>query len=104
MLIKFFFKFLKIKAIDFQENLLKTLLQIEDSINQTAKHYFQEKNQNVIIIYDRGAMDPVAYLDESDWEILKQRNPAWNEVDLRDNRYDQIIHLVSNNYVTFYYK
>lgn len=39
-------------------------------------------------------MDPVAYLDEEDWEILKQRNPAWNEVDLRDNRYDQIIHLV----------
>ena len=25
-------------------------------------------------------MDPVAYLDEHDWEILKQRNPSWNEV------------------------
>ena len=23
------------------------------------------------------------------------RNPLWNEVDLRDNRYDQIIHLVT---------
>ncbi|RNA27737.1 TRPL translocation defect 14 isoform X3 [Brachionus plicatilis] len=82
-------------TIDFQENLLKTLLQIEDSINQAAKHYYTEKDQNVIIIYDRGAMDPVAYLDEEDWEILKQRNSAWNEVDLRDNRYDQIIHLIT---------
>ena len=23
------------------------------------------------------------------------RNPSWNEVDLRDNRYDQIVHLVT---------
>ncbi|CAF1150428.1 unnamed protein product, partial [Brachionus calyciflorus] len=51
------------EKIDFQENLLKTLLQIEDSINKAARFYHQEKNQNVIIIYDRGAMDPVAYLD-----------------------------------------
>jgi len=79
----------------FQENLLKTLLQIEDSINETAKHYHSEKNQNCLIIYDRGAMDPVAYLSGNDWEVLKAKNPAWNEVDLRDNRYDQIIHMVT---------
>ncbi len=47
-------------AIDFQENLLKTLLQIEDTINETVRYYHKEKNQNCIIIYDRGAMDPVA--------------------------------------------
>lgn len=40
-------------------------------------------------------MDPVAYLKPEDWEVLKSRNPAWNEVDLRDNRYDQIIHMVT---------
>lgn len=44
----------------FQENLLKTLLQIEDTINEAVKYYHNEKNQNCIIIYDRGAMDPVA--------------------------------------------
>lgn len=79
----------------FQENLLKTLLQIEDSINETAKHYVSERNQNVLIIYDRGAMDPVAYLNAGDWDVLKARNPEWNEVDLRDVRYDQIIHMVT---------
>lgn len=82
-------------TIDFQENLLKTLLQIEDTINETVKFYHKEKKQNCIVIYDRGAMDPVAYLKENDWEILKQRNPLWNEVDLRDNRYDQIVHMVT---------
>lgn len=79
----------------FQENLLKTMLQIEDTINETAKHYVNVRNQNCLIIYDRGAMDPVAYLNPGDWEQLKARNPAWNEVDLRDNRYDQIIHMVT---------
>ena len=67
-------------AIQFQENLLKTLLQIEDCINETVRFYHNELNKNCIIIYDRGAMDPVAYLEESDWETLKQRNPSWNEV------------------------
>ena len=40
-------------------------------------------------------MDPVAYLQSEEWETLKHRNPNWNEVDLRDNRYDQIIHLIT---------
>ena len=25
-------------------------------------------------------------LSEQNWQTLKQRNPSWNEVDLRDNR------------------
>ena len=79
----------------FQENLLKTMLQIEDTINETAKHYLNAKNQNCLVIYDRGAMDPVAYMSPDDWEELKARNPTWNEVDLRDNRYDQIIHMIT---------
>jgi hypothetical protein len=70
-------------------------MQIEDTITETAKYYHTDRNQNCIVIYDRGAMDPVAYLEPKDWELLKQRNSTWNEVDLRDNRYDQILHLVS---------
>lgn len=80
---------------DFQENLLKTLLQTEDSVNKAAQFYNSELQKNCLIIYDRGAMDPVAYLHDGEWEVLKARNPSWNEVDLRDNRYDQIIHLIT---------
>ena len=36
------------------------MLQIEDTINEAAKYYHNENNQNCIIIYDRGCMDPVA--------------------------------------------
>lgn len=79
----------------FQENLLKTLLQIEDTINETVQYYMKEQKINCLVVYDRGAMDPVAFLDQSEWEALKQRNPEWNDIDLRDNRYDQIIHLIT---------
>ena len=34
-------------------------------------------------------------MNDGEWELLKARNPSWNEVDLRDNRYDQIIHLIT---------
>lgn len=73
--------------MDFQENLLKTLLQIEDTITATAKFYHEEKSQNCIVIYDRGAMDPVAYLNPSDWETLKSRNSTWNEVNKTKNSF-----------------
>ena len=33
-------------------------------------------------------------LDPTDWERMKQEN-GWNSVQLRDNRYNQIIHMVS---------
>lgn len=80
---------------DFQENLLKTLLQVEDTVNETAKYYNDELQKNCLVIYDRGAMDPVSYLGEGEWEKLKSRNPSWNDVELRDDRYDQIIHLIT---------
>jgi len=81
--------------IIFQENLLKTLLQIEDTINETVRYYMDVKKLNCLVIYDRGAMDPVAFLSEPEWDALKLKNQNWNEVDLRDNRYDQIIHLIT---------
>lgn len=41
-------------------------------------------------------------LEENDWNCLKAKNSTWNEVDLRDNRYDQIIHLVNFNLTTLF--
>ncbi|XP_050443538.1 TRPL translocation defect protein 14 isoform X4 [Adelges cooleyi] len=50
--------------------------------------------QDCLIICDRGAMDAAAYVSSSKWDqIMKDNN--FNMVDLRDNRYNQIIHMVS---------
>lgn len=47
-----------------------------------------------IILCDRGLMDGSAYVDHKDWEDLLKANNI-NEVLMRDDRYDLVIHLVS---------
>ncbi|CAO1318798.1 unnamed protein product [Diamesa tonsa] len=78
------------EAYKFQENLLRTMIQIENT-------YFElgaSCKRNCLIICDRGVMDASAYIDNDKWERLKSNN-NWNEIELRDNRYNQIVHMVS---------
>ncbi|KAJ8312898.1 hypothetical protein KUTeg_010271 [Tegillarca granosa] len=74
----------------FQENLIKTMMQIENTYFELARTC----QQNCLVICDRGLMDATAYLPKDQWVKMKTEN-QWNEVDLRDNRYNQIIHMVS---------
>lgn len=39
-------------------------------------------------------MDASAYIETEKWEEMKVAN-KWNEIDVRDNRYNHIIHMVS---------
>lgn len=85
----------------FQKDLLLTLIQIEKVFFNQAELIL---NKNVLIICDRGAIDPSAYINEECWsKILKDTHLNMN--DLRDNRYNQVIHMVTaadgaSNYYT----
>ncbi|KAJ1500652.1 hypothetical protein HMI55_003790, partial [Coelomomyces lativittatus] len=47
-----------------------------------------------VILCDRGAMDPSAYIERDMWlEIIQKLN--LKEVEIRDNRYDIVVHLVT---------
>lgn len=78
------------EATIFQENLLKTMLQIEDTFFELGKTC----KRDCLIICDRGAMDASAFVAKDKWEHIMKKN-FWNSVELRDNRYNQIIHMVS---------
>jgi len=78
------------QRLDFQENLLKTMFQLEDTYFSLA----MTQNRNCLVICDRGAMDCSAYLPKQDWDKILEKNNL-NEVDIRDNRYEQVIHLVT---------
>jgi len=78
-------------AIQFQENLLKTMIQIENTFFTLAESF----NRDCIVICDRGTMDPSAFVSKEVWERLMKSN-GWNPVELRDTRYNQIIHMVSS--------
>ena len=47
-----------------------------------------------VIICDRGVMDGSAYTDENLWQALLDET-AWNTIQLRDRRYEAVIHMVT---------
>ncbi|KAH9525729.1 TRPL translocation defect protein 14 [Bulinus truncatus] len=73
------------QAFTFQEDIIKTMMRVED----TFYHLAEERRANVLLICDRGLMDGSAYLLLEDWQEMKRKN-NWNEVSLRDKRYDQL--------------
>ncbi|XP_026329550.1 TRPL translocation defect protein 14 isoform X3 [Hyposmocoma kahamanoa] len=74
----------------FQENLLKTMIQIENTFFELGR----TSTRNCLIICDRGAMDASAFIPKEEWEAIMGKS-NWNSVELRDNRYNQIVHMVS---------
>lgn len=66
------------------------MIQIENTYFELAR----TSMRNCLIICDRGVMDASAYIDADKWERMKSGN-GWNEIELRDNRYNQIVHMVS---------
>lgn len=69
----------------FQEDLLKTLLQVEATFFNMA----DRSDKDTLVICDRGAMDPSAYCSRECWnEILKRNNLVHDQ--LRDDRYHQV--------------
>jgi predicted ATPase len=80
------------ESYKFQENLIRTMIQIENTFFELAESVAQ--NRNCLIICDRGVMDASAYIAPDKWEKMKKDN-NWNDIELRDNRYNQIVHMVS---------
>ncbi|XP_039747326.1 TRPL translocation defect protein 14 isoform X1 [Pararge aegeria] len=78
------------EATKFQENLLKTMIQIENTFFELGRTC----QRNCLIICDRGAMDASAFISKEKWEAMMSAN-NWNSVELRDNRYNHIVHMVS---------
>lgn len=76
----------------FQELVLKTQILKEDNALEYAK--FIKKNEDIIIIYDRGIMDGMAYMhNEYDFNYMLNKY-SLSEIESTD-KYDMIINLVS---------
>lgn len=69
---------------------MKTMIQIENTFFELGRTC----QRNCLIICDRGAMDASAFISKEKWEAMLSAN-NWNSVELRDNRYNHIVHMVS---------
>ena len=68
------------------------MIQIENSFFDLANAACEDRN--TLVICDRGAMDASAFISREQWEHILHRN-GLDEVEIRDNRYNQVIHMVS---------
>merc|ERR1739838_524756 len=57
-------------AVDFQENLLKTMMQIENTYFKLA----EASLKNCLVICDRGTMDASAFISPECWEAIMHKN------------------------------
>jgi CYTH domain-containing protein/predicted ATPase len=76
----------------FQKLMLEAQVLLEDKVFVPAAKIKGGEKQ--VIIFDRGCMDYRAYMSQKEFEKVLQEN-RWGIVDLRDKRYDAVIHLVT---------
>jgi CYTH domain-containing protein/predicted ATPase len=74
----------------FQQGVLRLSLALEDSLLA----YARGTGQPAVLICDRGMMDGAAYVDAAAWTELL-RDMGHSVVELRDQRYDAVVHLVT---------
>lgn len=78
------------KSLAFQISLLKTQIALEDAFSRVAG----VTNGCAVLLCDRGAMDGRAYMSPSLWtELLSETK--FLEGELRDARYDLVVHMVT---------
>lgn len=74
----------------FEAALLRAQIALEDAFLQVAA----STGAPTVLVCDRGAMDVAAYLPAHAWQALLDEH-GWTVVELRDRRYDAVVHLVT---------
>jgi len=66
------------------------MIQIENSFFALA----EASERNCLVICDRGTMDASCFVTKKEWDEMLVRSHV-DEVDIRDNRYNQVVHMVT---------
>ena len=72
--------------------LMKLQMALEDIFTKIVS--INLKSKNVFVLCDRGLMDGSAYLPKEQWEVLLNEMGIY-EHDIREERYDQVIHMTT---------
>lgn len=76
--------------VRFQIQIMKSQMCLEDIFLETAI----ESDQATVILCDRGVMDGHAYTTQEVWQALLDET-HWSTIQLRDRRYEAVIHMVT---------
>ena len=78
------------KALFFESE--KQLLSFQLHTEECFRTMAEKAGKPAIIVYDRGVMDIAAYMNGDTWQALLDEK-GLNEVEVRDSRYDAVLHL-----------
>jgi predicted ATPase len=78
------------QALCFEGAVMGTKMALEDTFHAIA----EASGVPSVILCDRGTMDTKAYVSKQDFQLLMDEY-EWNATQLRDRRYDAVIHLVT---------
>lgn len=79
------------QVVELETTLLTTVMNTEESFRKIAGVYGEP---NTVFLCDRGMMDTKAYVSPEMWQTILS-NLGQTEVQLRDQRYDAVIHMVT---------
>eukprot|EP00475_Leptophrys_vorax_P036281 TRINITY_DN6100_c1_g1_i1.p1 TRINITY_DN6100_c1_g1~~TRINITY_DN6100_c1_g1_i1.p1 ORF type:complete len:213 (-),score=58.70 TRINITY_DN6100_c1_g1_i1:51-689(-) len=77
------------QLLAFEENLIR----LQQTMEQAYANVASSTGRPSVVIYDRGLMDPKAYMSEEVWQEVLQRG-GWSEEQFL-KEYDLVIHLVT---------
>lgn len=80
------------QGIEFQKCLMKLQISLEDIFTKIVT--INNSKQMYIVLCDRGLMDGSAYLNQEQWDVLLNELGLY-EADIKDFRYDLVIHLTT---------
>ncbi|KAJ3090775.1 hypothetical protein HK102_002734 [Quaeritorhiza haematococci] len=80
-------------AYSFQKDILRVMMTIENTYINLAR-INASNGVKTVVICDRGAMDPSAYMERSEW-LRMLSELELDELEIRDHRYDCVVHLVT---------
>eukprot|EP00667_Euglena_gracilis_P008843 EG_transcript_8976 len=75
-----------------QREMFHFLRHSEDSLIRYAEHFARTTGRPVVVLFDRGLLDPRAFISEAEYEaLLRSTDMTWDDVG--KNRYSCVIHL-----------
>src|SRR4051794_23814721 len=80
----------RLQQYQFQAALLKLMLSLEEAFITLAR----STHERCIVLCDRGTMDCRSYMPEDEWQQLC-KEVGMTTMQLRDERYDCVLHLVT---------
>lgn len=79
------------QCLGFQLGLIKLQTALEDSFIDIGQ---QVRNQHTVVLIDRGLLDGSAFVSKTAWQALVDELGS-STINLRENRYDAVVHMVT---------